>query len=364
MVSEKKICFSREENKDFSSVLRQRVNLYFKEGGLPSKGTLPIYLKSIFLMSFAVLTYIALMLSVGGLPGLFGFYILLGFFISIGTMNISHDALHGAYVSNPIGNRVFGFFMDLFGASSFYWKKEHTVDHHTFTNVAEHDADLDAPFLLRLCPKAKSYSFHRFQHWYAPILYSMNLIRWVHYSDYRRVYRHFTAKPEDGKPKASIWEIVLLLSFKAIHSFLFIALPMLVLPYAWWQVGLAYLGFLATAGLVLTVIFQLAHIVEDVAFPLPNLEGKIENSFVTHQMMTTSNFARRSKVVSFLFGGLNFQVEHHIFPHISHMHLPKIAPIVQETAREFGVPYHENPSFFAALRSHFRTLKRFGQPSA
>lgn len=361
MVSEsKKISFDNEEGRDFHTVLKQRVNQYFKEHNISPKANFFMNFKAIFLMSLFFLTYsFFLTFSTGGV-GVIGFFILLGVSISIGTMNFAHDALHGAYFSHPFGNRVLGLFMDLCGASSYYWKKEHTVDHHTYTNIAEHDADLDVPIVLRLCPKAPYRPYHRFQQWYAPFLYCLNLLHWIYFSDPKRIYRIYKNK-STNTVRPSNWEIFYLFFFKFVHVAAFLVIPSIFLPVPFWQVLTGYLCMVFTMGLTLTVIFQLAHIVENVAFPLPNAEGKIENSFLYHQLATTSNFAMNSKLVSFLFGGLNFQVEHHIFPHICHIHLSKIAPIVQATTKEFGLPYHANPSFFAALRSHFRTLKKLGR---
>lgn len=355
----KKISFIKEESCEFISTLRQRVHLYFKDSNLSPKANNSMYFKSLFFVSLAILNYVAILSGLGGGLVTIGLYILLGFCISIGTMNISHDALHGAYLSRSLGNRALGFLMDLFGASSFYWKKEHTVDHHTFTNIAEHDADLDVPILLRLCPEAPYRSFHRFQHWYAPFLYSLNLIHWVYFSDIKRIVNVLRNKNQ-GPGKPSRGELFLMILFKWIHVALFLVVPILTLPISWWQVLIGYLCFLSASGLTLTLIFQLAHIVEDVAFPLPNEKGKIENSFAKHQLSTTSNFAMNNKLVTFLFGGLNHQVEHHLFPHVCHTHLHKIAPLVESTAKEFGLPYHQNSSFFSAIKSHFKTLKKLG----
>ncbi len=361
MLSEKKIAFIKEEGRDFTTVLRERVSHFFKERDLSPRANLWMYLKSIFYCLLVATTYTLILANPWGAIGFFGLFVFFGFAISVGTMNIAHDALHGAYAATTPGNRMLGLIMDLFGASSFYWKKEHTVDHHTFTNIAEHDADLGVPYVMRLCPKAPRHWFHRFQHWYAPFLYCFNLIRWVYYSDVKRIYNILRYKNQaPGNP--SNMEIFLLIGFKLIHLLLFVALPILVLPYAWWVVLLGYLSYMAAAGLTLTVIFQLAHIVDNVDFPLPNEEGKIENSFLKHQLATTANFAINNRLVHFLFGGLNFQIEHHIFPHICHMHLHKLSPIVRATAQEFGLPYNESPSFFAAISSHFRTLKNLGKP--
>ncbi len=357
----KKISFTREEGCDFIRVLRARVNHYFQERGLSSKANRFMFCKSIFMVCVMGLTFSLILMNLVGPWGLIGLNVLLGLVVSFGTMNIIHDALHGAYVSNAAVNRALGLLMDLFGTSSFYWRKEHTVDHHTFTNVIEHDADLDAPFLLRLCPDAPHHRFHRFQNWYAPFLYSLNLLRWVYFSDFKRLYLILSGAPTRAA-KPSPLELFFMIGFKAIHIGLFLVLPMCILSMAWWQVLLGYVVFLATMGITVTLIFQLAHIVENVAFPTPNGDGKIENTFAKHQLTTTCNFARKNWLVTFLLGGLNFQIEHHIFPHICHTHLRKISPIVQMTAQEFGLPYHENPSFFSALRSHFRTLKRLGEP--
>ena len=356
----KKISFRKEVENDFLTELRKRINLYFSEKEISPKAGSAMVMKSIFLMSLVALTYTALLLNFAGAFGVLALYVLLGFFVAIGVMNIAHDALHGSYVSRTAGNRILGLVMDLSGASSFYWKKEHTIDHHTFTNIAEHDADLKVPIVLRFCPKMPYRSFHRFQHWYAPVLYSLNLIHWIYSSDLKRIY-HIFKNLRSGSGNPTPVEITLLLSFKILHTLLFLAIPILTLSVPWWQVVLGYIGYLATAGLTVTTIFQLAHIVENVAFPLPDEEGKMDNSFARHQLSTTSNFATESRLVSFLFGGLNFQVEHHILPHICHTHLRKISPIVQSTAIEFGLPYHKNPTFFSAIRSHFRTLKKLGK---
>lgn len=356
----KKVSFKKEEGCAFNAEMRKRVNLYFRQQELSPKASGAMIRKSLFLMSLVILTYAGLISNLVTGWGFIGLYILFGFLAATATMNISHDALHSAYLKNQRSNRILGLLMDLFGTSSFYWKKEHTQDHHTYTNVSGHDADLDVPFLLRLCPDAKRRSFHRFQQWYAPLLYSLNLTRWVYYSDLKRIFNIFKNREISAK-KISLAETLLLLLFKCLHVLIFLLIPIWYLSTPWWMVMLGYVCFLSTAGLTLTLIFQLAHIVENVAFPLPNEEGKMQNSFAKHQLMTTSDFATRNKLVKFLFGGLNFQIEHHIFPQICHIHLKNIAPIVKATALEFGVPYYENPTFFKALCSHFKTLKKFGR---
>jgi linoleoyl-CoA desaturase len=352
----KRIAFSPKNGLDFSTVLKQRVQDHIDQLHLSTKANLLMVMKSIFFMGLISLAYGFLLLGKeGGGWAVEGWYCLLGVLSAFGTLNIVHDALHNAYMKYRRGNRFLGFVMDIFGGSSFYWKKEHTVDHHIFTNIKGHDVDLNVPFLIRVCPEGKRHPMHRFQHFYAPLLYCLNLMRWTWFSDYKRMIQTLrSAKPLYG-------DVFTALFFKVVHISLFLIIPMLVLNAAWWQILIGYISFLAVIGLILTTIFQLAHIVEHVAFPVPDDEGQIENHFFKHQIMTTANFATENLFVNFCTGGLNFQIEHHLFPHICHIHLPKIAKIVQKTAQEFGLPYHANPSFFRALQSHFRLLKFFGR---
>jgi linoleoyl-CoA desaturase len=353
----KKISFNKEEKCDFITTLRARVNDYLKENQISSKANFSMFFKTcvFFLIISLVLTLIVFFNQ-----NLALFLILstfLGFFVSTGSMNVVHDALHGAYLSSPKKNRALGFLMDFIGVSSFYWKKEHTVDHHTFTNINEHDADLDVPFILRLSPKSKKISLHRFQHLYAPFLYCLNFFHWAYISDFKRIYRILRGTSKENPSKL---EACLLIFFKLLHIALFVILPMIVLNNNWYIILLGYVAYLFSASLTMTTIFQLAHIVENVSFPEPCVDGKINNSFAKHQLATTCNFATKSNVVGFLFGGLNFQIEHHLFPLLCHVHLKKIAPIVEKTAYEFGLTYHKNESLLGALKSHFRTLKQLG----
>lgn len=354
-----KISFKKEEKGDFISTLRDRVNGYLNENKISSRADFSMYLKTsiFFLTVVSILTLICFFQNNSYIY--LTLCILLGFFISTGTMNVVHDALHGAYLSSPKKNRVLGFLMDFIGVSSFYWKKEHTVDHHTFTNIKDFDADLDVPFILRLSPESKKIAIHKYQHIYAPFLYCLNFLHWAYVSDFKRIFRIFFIKSKD---KPSVKEASFLVFFKLMHIALFVVWPLITFNNSWYVILLGYGFYLFSASLTMTTIFQLAHIVENVSFPSPSQDGKMINSFARHQLATTSNFATDSKIVDFLFGGLNFQVEHHLFPLICHVHLKKIAPIVEKTAKEFGLEYHKNKTFFQAVVSHFRTLKRLGTP--
>jgi linoleoyl-CoA desaturase len=115
------------------------------------------------------------------------------------------------------------------------------------------------------------------------------------------------------------------------------------------------------AGILLSLVFQVAHCVEEVAFPLPDAgTGRIEHGWALHQAEASANFARGSRLITWLVGGLNFQIEHHLFPRISHVNYPALSTLVEETCREFGVRYTAFTSFRAGLVSHYRWLRRMG----
>jgi linoleoyl-CoA desaturase len=144
------------------------------------------------------------------------------------------------------------------------------------------------------------------------------------------------------------------------YGYIFI-IPVFVMGLPWqWVLG----GFLLmhfTAGLLLSSIFQLAHVMTDCEFPTPTDERKMENNWAIHQLLNTANFSPRSKMIFWFVGGLNHQIEHHLFPHICHIHYKHVAPLVKETALEYGLPYYEQRTFMSALFEHARTLKQLGR---
>jgi len=356
-----KIAFEKEQACDFFSLLKERVYDFVNTHQIGPKAQFKGHLKTLFFIALALSGYLTLTLAPlnkWAFMSLFGAY---GFMVAISVMNISHDALHGSYFHKSQFNRALGFFGDIFGPSSFFWRKEHTLDHHIFTNINQHDADLSTTTLLRLCPHQNLKKIHRFQVFYAPFLYCINLIHWIFVSDYKRLIKVYFLNNKK-LPKPSIFELLMIFFFKAAHIVLFIVIPIKTHAFSTGFIIGSYVLFLAMMGLTLTTIFQLAHIVENVTFPLPNVDGKIMNTFAKHQLATTSNFGIDSRAVRFLFGGLSFQVEHHLFPHLYHGYLHLISPIVKKTAEEFGIPYYHQPSLWIAIKSHITTLKRLGSP--
>ncbi|HEY9633066.1 MAG TPA: acyl-CoA desaturase [Coleofasciculaceae cyanobacterium] len=271
--------------------------------------------------------------------------------------NIQHDGRHQAYSNFPWVNKLMGMTIELIGGSSYNWHWKHNLFHHTYVNITSHDSDLDIGIFGRLTPQQRWLPFHRWQHYYLWPLYGLMAIKWQLYDDFHNVL--IGRIGEHKYPRPSGWELVIFLAGKAIFLTLAFGIPLLFHPV--WVVLIFYGVVALVLGLVLSVVFQLAHAVEEAAFPQPQEGiGRIDNPWALHQAETTVNFARNNPVMCWLLGGLNFQVEHHLFPRICHINYPAISKLVEETCQEFGVEYMEHKSFWAGVASHFRWLKRLG----
>jgi linoleoyl-CoA desaturase len=273
---------------------------------------------------------------------------------------VAHDALHGGYSASPRVNGLLGYSFDLMGANGYMWKITHNVIHHTYTNIHGVDEDLTVSPLLRLSPDAPRYGFHRYQHLYGWLAYGLATLNWLFLKDYQQFLKKdigpYTNKTHPRK------EVVILLVTKAFVLFYSLVVPLLVLPLPWWQVLVGFLAMHLTAGIILGVIFQLAHVVEGPDFPLPDGGGVMEHAWILHEMHTTANFAASNRLLSWYIGGLNYQIEHHLFPQVCSIHYPALSPIVREVAEKHGVPYHYHPTLRAAVGSHYAMLKRLGRP--
>jgi linoleoyl-CoA desaturase len=274
--------------------------------------------------------------------------------------SVSHDALHGAYSSNPRVNRYIGYTFDLLGANGYMWKITHNVIHHTYTNIPDIDEDLAVSPLLRLSPEAPHRWIHRFQHFFAFPAYSLATLNWLFGKDFKYfLLRDIGPYKDKTHPRSEIIHLIWTKLF--VYAYM-IVIPLLVLDVAWWQFLIGFLAMHLTAGLILGVIFQLAHVVEGPEFPMPNEKGEIESAWLLHEMATTANFARENKLLSWYIGGLNYQIEHHLFPQVCSIHYPAISEVVRDVAARHQVPYHYHPTLRSAMGSHIRMLKQLGRP--
>lgn len=346
---------------DFCSTLNKRVNHYFQSNNICKHADANMKFKTVFMLSLYCVPYL---LMVSGL--ILSPWMMLALCITMGTglagigLSVMHDACHGAYSSNPKVNKWLGYTLNLMGATAFNWKIQHNVLHHTYTNVHEHDEDVSQRGLFRLNPHAEWRPFHRAQFLYAWFFYGLMTFAWVFTKDIARLKKYQQNGLIDRVNGSAKEEWIILATTKILYLTYALVIPTLVLPYSFGQVFLGFFIVHYIAGFILAIVFQPAHVTSDSVFPMPDDELNLENNFAIHQILTTKNFANKSRWFSWYVGGLNFQIEHHLFPTICHVHYKNIAPIVKATAEEYGLPYYEEKTFAKALLEHAKSLKHFG----
>jgi len=356
------VSFDNQKSQDFTSELRDRVDAYFEENDLSKHANPRMVVKTVAMLAMVFVPYFLILFGGFGVWTMLGLAIVMGVGVAGCGFSISHDALHGAYSSSKTVNHWLGLTFDLLGASSYLWKITHNVIHHTYTNIQGIDEDLEVSPLLRLSPESTHYWFHQFQHVYGFAVYSFSTLFWVFAKDYKYLLQDDLGPYEDISHDAK--DLATLFGMKLFYYGYMIVLPLLLLDVTWWQFAIGFVSMHLTAGLILGVVFQLAHVVEGPDHHTAEDNDMMKDAWLVHEMKTTANFARSSSLVCWYVGGLNFQIEHHLFPRICSVHYPAISGIVEEVAEEHGIPYHHHPTLWQSIHSHYRMLKKLGQPTA
>jgi linoleoyl-CoA desaturase len=275
---------------------------------------------------------------------------------------VQHDANHGAHFRRSRYNHLLGWTADAFlGFSSYAWRVKHNVAHHTYTNVDGYDEDATQVPFARFAPSQAPRPWYRLQHYYIWPMYTLMVVRLQTIGDLVAFARGHVGHSALRLPRG--WDLAGLLGGKAIFVGWTIVVPLLFYP--WWAVLAAYLGLTMILSLVMATTFQLAHCVEEANFTNPQELIGAKHVWAVHEVETTVDFCTGNRVLTWLLGGLNFQIEHHLFPGIPHTHYPAIARIVRRACSRHGVRYTTQPSLRAALRSHYvhlRTMGRLGLP--
>ncbi|AOR27680.1 fatty acid desaturase [Formosa sp. Hel1_33_131] len=354
------ITFSRTDSAKFFKTLNSRVNNYFKENKINRSGNWKLWIKTIVMFSIFLVPYF-LILTID-MPGWLQilFTVVMGVGMAGVGMNVMHDGNHGSFSNKSWINNIMGGSIYILAGNVYNWKVQHNVLHHTYTNIPGHDEDLDAGRVLRFTKSTEWKRHHKFQHIYSVLLYGLLTINWAITTDFLQMKRYMKRKLSYGKFPNPFLNWSTLVVSKVIYLSLWIVLPMLILDMAWYKVLLGFFVMHYTAGLILSMVFQLAHIMDEAEMPMPETNGTMKNTWAIHQLKTTVNFSPKNKLVNWFTGGLNHQVEHHIFPNISHVHYGKIAEIVKKTAKEFNLPYNEFETTRKAIIAHFKYLKEMG----
>ncbi len=345
----------------FYAKVRERADHYFTSKNLSRNADALMIFKTVFFLGGTFSLYLLILSDSFSLWTMFAMAIGLGVFSAFIGFNVCHDAIHGSYSSNAFVNTALGSIFNLIGANVYNWKISHNLVHHTFTNIHEHDDDLVvAPGLVTVCPQESPLPIQRYQHFYAFLLYGMASLAWIFAKDYIKFFQSKIGG--HATPSHPRIELFKLFFFKILYYILVIVLPlMLIDSITWWQFAIGFVCMQMAKGFVLGLVFQLAHIVEGLEFPEPDTSGQMEDAWAAHQMRTTANFGVQNFFTCFFCGGLNMQIEHHLFPKVCHTHYRALSAIVKSTAHEYGLPYFENDSFSTALASHYRLLRKFGK---
>lgn len=350
------------KQREFFKVLQQRVEQHFKTNSVSKFSNWGMAVKTVFMFALYLVPFFLMLFGV--LAGNWG--VLLGFLImglgmaGIG-LGVMHDANHGSVSRNQWINKLLSYSLNFVGGHNNNWQMQHNHLHHTYTNIEGHDEDIAPVGLLRFSPHAPLKKIHRFQFLYAWFFYGLMTFMWVTTKDFNQLNRYNKMGLLKQRGLNYNRELAIIIISKIFYYAYVVALPLIFFQCAWWIIPIGFMLKQFTSGLILACIFQPAHVVEATEFPMPNETGHMETDWSVHQLYTTANFAPRNRVLSWFVGGLNYQVEHHLFPAISHIHYRKLSPIVQQTAREFNLPYNTEPTLIHALWSHSKMLWRLGR---
>ena len=348
--------------RDFVTTLNLRVNSYFKGNNIAKHGNREMVIKSVFMFSLYFVPFgLIISNTVTSAIGLILLVIVMGLGLAGIGLSVMHDANHGAYSNKKWLNNLIGYSLNLVGVSSFNWKLQHNVLHHSFTNVHEEDEDISPRGAFRMTPHSTWKKIHRYQFVYAWFLYGLMTLVWLSIKDFSRLHRYQSNGLVKSQKANITREWMILVLTKIVYIGYVIVLPMVLTSLLWWQVLLGVVIMHYVAGFLLAIIFQPAHVIEGTEFPLPDETRTLENNWAVHQLLTTTNFGNNSRWFSWFVGGLNFQIEHHLFPSICHVHYRKIASIVRTTAQEFGLPYKSSRTFLGAVIGHGKLLKELGK---
>jgi linoleoyl-CoA desaturase len=347
----------------FIRELRRRVDSYFEQTGRRRRDCPQMYFKTATILAWFLAAYVLLLFVATSWWAVVPLAVVLGVSIAAVGFNIQHDGGHKAYSDRQWVNKIMALTLDLMGGSSYLWDWKHNTIHHTYPNIPGQDDDIDIGALGRLSPHQPRYWFHRLQGVYLWLLYGFLAIKWHLFDDFYNVAIGRVGAHKVSRPRGT--DLLVFIGGKIVFFSLAFLIPMLLHPV--WAVLVVYAIAAFVSGVVLSVVFQLAHCVGEADFPAPvhapDGSERMETEWAVHQVQTTVDFARGNRVLCWFLGGLNFQIEHHLFSRICHVHYPALSKVVEETCREFGVRYAAHKSFLAAVASHLRWLVLMGRPA-
>jgi linoleoyl-CoA desaturase len=354
----KNVQYNMRHNLEFQRTVRDRVaELIQSKGGNP-KGNRS--------MLFRVLGLLAAHLSIWFLLATQSHSLLvtsvLIFAFAVVSQTIVCNVMHEAGHTSVTGNKkVDDFFTwiscSMLGMSARLYQLRHNDAHHMFTNIPGLDTDIEASKIIRFVPHTEWKSFHRFQQWYAPVLYSLFTLHWIFLKDFK-VFRQKELGNLIGVTHTRLQQISIY-TMKLAYVAYMIIIPAVLLPYHFGLVVAGFLAYQLVLSTMVTLMIGGLHIFEGTEFVMHNEKGQLPYSFMEHSLRTSAEFYPRSKIANFFFCAFNTHAIHHIFPNISSNHYPQISVILKKATREFGIPYHDL-TYFQLIRAHLRFIKHMG----
>ena len=357
-----KLNFPSDKNTEFMFELRKKVDDYFEQNNLSKRGNINLVIKTLVMLILYLGPYLMMVTGVITSTSLILLcWILMGLGIAGVGMDIMHDANHGSYSKNQRLNNFLSYSLYLVGGLPVTWRIQHNNIHHSFTNIHGYDADIEPVEILRFSPHKQLRKIHRYQYIYAWILYGLMTLLWITVKDFQQLFKYRKMGILVKEEKSFNLLMTKLVLTKILYHVLFIAIPLITLPIPWYLTLLFFIIMHFIAGVLLATIFQTDHIMPNSEYPLPDKEGNMENNWLVHQLLVTSDYATNNKLLTWLLGGLNYHAVHHLFPHISHVHYPQISPIIKEVTEKHGITYREQPSFIKAISQHAKMLYLLGR---
>ncbi len=354
------IKFQSNGKTEFMTELRTKVNNFFIQNNISKKANKEMMAKTIIILLIYLIPYFMIVLNAtsNSIIVLVG-WITMGIGMAGIGFIIGHDANHGNYSTKRIVNKAFSHLMILIGGSSLIWRIQHNVLHHVYTNIPDQDEDLDVIPILRFSPSQKRMKIHRYQQYYAWVLYCLFTISWVTRKDFIKLSGYKSKNLLKTQNTSYTKALLFLIFSKMLYFLVFLGFPIFFSEQSWEFTLFGFIIMHAVCGFIWSVTFQLSHKITEVSITPVGEEGQINTDWGSHQLNTTANFAIDNRLVTWYTGGINYQIEHHLFPDICQVHLRKISKLVKETTGKYDLPYHEK-SLFGAIRSHQEFLNRMG----
>ncbi|UXP33819.1 acyl-CoA desaturase [Reichenbachiella agarivorans] len=343
----------------FFNILRKKVDNYFTVENLKPSGDGKLYYKGILLVLSAIALYVVLVFFTPIPVVSVVLCMILGLNLALIGFNVMHEGSHQSFSQYSWINKISAYFLNILGGNSYYWGIKHNINHHTFTNIEGLDSDIDVKPFMRLHEGQPRRFYHKFQHIYWVVLYGISYLAWIFYEDFEKYFSGRIA-PVTKTKKMTLKQHAIFWFTKIMYMCVYMVVPILVLGWLPWLIGFSIIT--VTCGLIISTVFQLAHVVEDTNFhAIDNQEEESKIEWAIHQLRSTANFATTNKTLHWMLGGLNFQIEHHLFPRISHVHYPTISRLVKETCEEFNITYNEYNTMLKAISSHLMHLRTLGR---